>query len=67
MRRNIEVANGQVNHVGETVQVAISGGTVFDDFDNTIKTFTDGIGQVSVGEGDDVIEVIPQRADELAQ
>ena len=32
VRRNIEVTNGQVNHVGEVVQVAISGRPVLDDF-----------------------------------
>ena len=67
MRRNIEVANGQVDHVGEVVQITISGRSVLDDFDNTVQAFTYGIGQVSVGEGDDVIEVISQCTDELAQ
>ena len=67
MRRNIEVANGQEDHVGEVIQVAISGGSVFNDFDNTVKALTDGIGQLPVGEGDDVIEVISYRTDELAQ
>ena len=67
MRRNIEVANGQEDHVGDAVQIAISGGPVFNNFDNTIKALTDGIGQVPVGESDDVIEVISQCTDELAQ
>ncbi len=67
MRRNIEVANGQEDHVGEVAEVTISGGPVFNDFDNTVKALTDGIGQVPVGEGDDVIEVISYRTDELAQ
>ena len=44
VRRNIEVTNGQVNHVGEVVQVAISGRPVLDDFDNTIQALTDSIG-----------------------
>jgi len=67
MRRNIEVANSQVDHVGEAVQIAISGSPVFNDFDNTVKVLTNGIGQLPVGEGDDVIEVISQCVDELAQ
>ena len=58
MRRNIEVANGQVDHVSEAIQVAISRSLVFNDFDDTVKALTDGIGQVPVGEGDDVIKVI---------
>jgi hypothetical protein len=67
MRRNIEVTNGHEDHVGEVAEVTISGGPVFNDFDNTVKALTDGIGQVPVGEGDDVIEVISYRTDELAQ
>ena len=67
MRRDIEVADGEEDHVGEVVQVTISGGPVFNDFDDTVKTLTNGIGQVSVGKGDDVIEVISHGADELAQ
>ena len=57
MRRNIEVANGQVDHVSEAIQVAISRGAVLNDFDNPVKALTDGIGQAPVGEGDDVIEI----------
>ena len=67
MRRNIEVADGEENHVAEVVEVAVSGGAVFNDFDDTVKTLTNGIGQVSVGKGNDVIEVISHGADELAQ
>ena len=67
MRRDIEVADGEEDHIGEVVEVAVSGGAVFNDFNDTVKALTDGIGQVPVGEGDDVIEVISHRADELAQ
>ncbi len=67
MCRNIELTNGQVNHVGEVVQVAISGSAILDDFDNSVEAFSDGIGQVPVGKSDDVIEVISHCADELAQ
>ena len=67
MRRNIEVTNGQIDHVGEVIQVAISGRPILDDFDNTIQALTDRIGQVSVNEGQDVREVSAQCADELTQ
>lgn len=67
MSRNIDVAYGQVDHVSEVVQVTISGGTVLDDFDNTVQSFTDGVGQVSIGERDNIIEVISHRVDKLAQ
>ncbi len=67
MRRNIEIANGQVDHVSKALQVAISGSPVFDNFDNTVKALANGIGQVSVDKGKDVLEVISQCADKLAQ
>ena len=67
MRRTIEIEIGYVNHVGEVVEIAISGGAVFDDFSNADKALTDGVGQVSIGESDDYIEVISHCTDELAQ
>ncbi len=66
MRRNIEVTDGQVDHVGEVIQVAISGGSIFHDLDDTVQALTNGIGQVSVDEGHDEREVSAQGADERA-
>jgi hypothetical protein len=66
MRRNIEITNGQVNHVGEVVQTAISGRSVFDDFDNPVKALPDGVGQIPVDESENIIEVVSQCIDELA-
>ena len=66
MRRNIEVANSQENHVSEVVEITISGGPVFNDFNDAVKALADSIGQVPIGEGDDVIKVISYRTDELA-
>lgn len=48
-------------HVGEAVRIAISRGAVFNDFDDTVKPLADGIGQVSVGEGAVLSEVISRR------
>jgi len=67
LRRNIKVTHSQEYHVGEVVEITVSRGSVFNHFDNTVKTFTDGISQISIREGDDVIKVISQRADKLAQ
>jgi len=67
LRRDIEVADGQVDHVGEALEVAITGSSILDDFDNTVEAFADGVGEVSVDEGEDVIEVIAQGSDKLAQ
>ena len=66
LRRNIEVANSQENHVSEVVEITISGGPVFNDFNDAVKALADSIGQVPIGEGDDVIKVISYRTDELA-
>jgi hypothetical protein len=66
-RRDIEVADGQVDHVGEALEVAITGSSILEDFDNTVEAFADGVGEVSVDEGQDFIEVIAQGCDELAQ
>ena len=67
MRRNIEVTNSQEDHVREVVEITVSRGPVFYNFDNTIKTFTDGISQISIRESDNVIEVMSQRTDKLSQ
>jgi len=48
LRRDIEVADGQVDHVGEALEVAITGSSILDDFDNTVEAFADGVGEVSV-------------------
>ncbi len=67
MSRDIEIANGQEYHVGEAIEVAVSRGPIFNDFDNSVKTFTDGIRQISIRESDNVIKVISQRTDKLSQ
>ena len=67
MRRNVEVADGQVDHVGEVVKVAISRRPVLDEFDDAVQALTHGIGQRAVDESQDVREVRPEGADERAQ
>ena len=47
--------------------MAISGRPILDDFDDPVQALTDGIGQGSVDEGQDVDEVSTQCADERAQ
>lgn len=61
------VADSQVDQVGETIQVAVPRGSIFNNFDNTVKALTDSIGQISVNEGKDILEVISQRSDKLTQ
>jgi len=67
LRRNIEVTNRQVNHIGKVVQTAISGGSVFDDFDDPVKALPDGVGQIPVDIGENILEVVSQGSDKLTQ
>ena len=67
VRRDIEVTDDEVDDVGECIQVAISAGAVLDDRDDAIESFGDGVGQIVLDEGEDVVEMRLQRADERAQ
>ena len=42
--RNIEVADGEENHVLERLQITKATGSVFNDFDNAVDTLTDRVG-----------------------
>ena len=67
LRRDIEVANRQVNHIGKVVQTAISGGSIFDNFDDPVKALPDGVGQIPVDIGENILEVVSQGSDKLTQ
>ncbi len=66
MCRNIKVTNSQINHVGKVIQIAISGRPVFDDFDDPVKALPNGVAQIPVDEGENIIEVVSQCIDERA-
>ena len=65
LRRNIEVAHRQENHVGEVVEVAISRGPIFNDFDDAIEPFCHGVGEPGSDKSQDAIEVGSDGVDEL--
>ncbi len=65
MCMNIEVADDQADHVSEAIRIAISGGMVFNDFDDTVKALASGIWQVPVGEDGVLSEVTSHRTDQL--
>ena len=43
MGRDIEVTDGEKDHVGKGVEVAESTGSILDDFDDSVEAFGDGI------------------------
>lgn len=49
------------------MSVKLSRSQIVDDFDNTVKAITSGIGPISVDENSDVVEVILQCTNEPAQ
>jgi len=64
--RQIDIADSQVDHVGEGVEVAETAGAVLDDPDDAIDTFSDGIGCPSIDEGHHGLLMFSQGVDELA-
>ena len=58
MRRNIHISNSQVNYVRERIQIAETTGSVLDDFDNAVETFSDGVGQTGIDESDDTLIMV---------
>ena len=52
------------NHDAEEIESAISGGSDFDDFTKAIKALTDVLGQIAMGESDDIVEMISNHTDD---
>ena len=63
--RNVQVSNGEKNHVGEGVEIAESAGPILDDLDDTVEPFGNGIGEAASHEGEHPVVVLSQRVDEL--
>lgn len=64
--RQIDVADSQVDHVGEGVEVPETAGAVLDDSDDAIDTFSDGIGCPGIDEGHHGLLMFSQGMDKLA-
>lgn len=64
MLRNIQIADDEIDHVGEVVQTAEAGGAVLGDLDDAVDAFSDRVGQGAFDEGNDIVIVVPQGADE---
>ena len=67
LSRDIQVADGQEDHVGEGVQAAKAAGAILDHADDAVETFGGRIGQASVYERQDTGLVSAKGMDEAAQ
>ena len=67
LRRKIEVSDGEKDKVGETLEVEKPAGPVLDDFDDSIDSFANSIGQAGVDMSQDILEVATERAGELLE
>ena len=66
-RRDIEVSGAEEDHVGKGVEGAESAGAILDHADDAVDAFGDGVGEVSLDEGDDPVGVLAHRSRELFQ
>ncbi len=55
MRRDIDVSDGQVNHIGKGFQSSKTTGAILDDFDYAVESLGHCIGQVAFNEGEDMV------------
>ena len=66
LRRDIYITDCQEDHIGEGIQSTKSTGSVFDDFDDPIESFGDGVGQMNVNERDNFCAVFSEGIDEFS-
>ena len=64
--RDIYIPHCEEDHIGECLQSPKSTGSVLDDLDDPIETFSDGVGQMGVDEGDDVCAVLSKGAHQFS-
>ncbi len=67
MPRQIEVSNGQVDHVGKRIEMTEATGPILNDLDDAIEALGNGVGYAGADEGQHRIMVAPEGMDELAQ
>ena len=66
LSRDIYITNGQVDQVDKRVHGSKSAGTVLHHADDSIEALGGSVGQSRVGEGKDIVNMLPDRADKLA-
>ena len=64
---DIEVSDGEEDHVGVGVESAEAAGAVVDQARDAIEAFGDGVGEAGADEGEDAVEMVAKRVDELSQ
>ena len=52
MCRDIEVADDQVNEIGEACEITKTTGAVLNDLDDAVEAFADRVGEWAFDEGD---------------
>ena len=67
LSKDVEVANGEEDHVGEAFETPESGSAILDNLDDPIDAFANCIGQRSLDECDDIVEMFAQRRDKGSQ
>jgi hypothetical protein len=67
LRRDIEVAEGWEDEIGEAFQSAEARSAVFDDVDDAVEAFAHGVCKTPLDEGEDVGTVLLERVDAGAE
>jgi|GEM_PF-6554626 len=58
--RQIEIASGEVNHVGKGIKVAVATGPIVNHPDDTVDAFGNGVGDSCIDEGNDGLLMLAQ-------
>ena len=67
LRRDIQVSDGEVDKVGEGLQVTKAAGAILDDFDNAVDAFGNGVGYTGFDERENSALVASCGGDEPTQ
>ncbi len=67
LSRDIDITNEQVDQVDKRLHGLKSAGTILHHPDDPIETFGGRVGESRVSEGKDIVDMLPERADKLAQ
>lgn len=67
VRRDIDIANGQENHVSKGVKIPESTGAILDYFNDSVETLSYCIGESRTDKGKDFGKVTTEGVDELLQ
>ena len=66
LRRNVEVADDQIDQIGKRVEIEETGSALFDHLEDAVNAFAFSVGDTGLEVGQDVFLVLAQRRDEFA-